>query len=763
MRQARSRTGELPLTFPSAQHAGPFGGQGAQRGWRLRCAALLLACALSGSPARAQGPVPVPPSAVDSLLQRGRARVAAGDTAAALLLFAEATARAPRSLDALFERGRLLTRTIGLGLSDGAEQIVAWRVLNRGAELAPRDARFALELARLRLRTPLLRADAERLFRNALSVALAAGDQAIAVESRWELGRLYERRFRTMHHRHMYTGTIFFDQFAARSRLHYIRDFVQQQVRPIASAGATECAQAEQWYRDALATDPRHTPSAIGLSAMLIEQQRFEEAFARITPLLRDGATDPTLWFAGGLAALRLGRAPDADELFAGGIARLAPHERAEVVDIGRLLTTGDSVRIAGVSDSLREATRATFWESIDPLLSTSYNEARLEYLSRIATTMLRYDDPDRRLRGWQTDRGQIVVRYGEAPVEVLLPSTDNLAARDAAGRLITVFYYPTPELGFVFSGALAMSDALFAGDFRDIAQSVRERSPFRLDNLSLIGAIDSMPTQIARFRGRTNGEYEVVLATAAPVAMMYRNAEIDRGVLALSLRVGGNDRMRLIDSQQVVAALPRSAPVEYRRVLTLPSGERRLRLEGVDPAVRGAKSRAHVVVDLPASPDSGLSLSDLLLARPPRVPVGAMRQWSDATVDALAGTRLSARDTFALYWEAYALRPDSLGDVAVEVELTVTLVEMARTGDAVSRGLANVADLLGLTPEGDERLSMRFTKRERLDGRDRVPQLVSLSVGEAPIGRYRVEVTVRDLTAGTTARTAREFTLSPP
>jgi hypothetical protein len=253
------------------------------------------------------------------------------------------------------------------------------------------------------------------------------------------------------------------------------------------------------------------------------------------------------------------------------------------------------------------------------------------------------------------------------------------------------------------------------------------------------------------------------VLATAAPVATMYRNAELDRGVLGLSLRLGGSDRMRLIDSQQVVVPLPRTAPVEYHRVLTLPSGERRLRIEGIDPAVHGAKSRAHVVVDLPASRDSGLSLSDLLLARPPRVPVGAMRQWSDAKVDALAGTRLFARDTFALYWEAYALRPDSVGDVAVEVELTVTLVEMARTGDAVSRGLANVADLLGLTPEGDERLSMRFTKRERLDGRDRVPQLVSLSVGEAPIGRYRVEVTVRDLTAGTTARTAREFTLSPP
>ena len=704
-----------------------------------------------------------PPTATDSLLARAMQRLSAGDTAAALQLLEAATDRAPRSVEALYQRGRLLTRTLGLRLTDTPSHVLAWRLLNRGSDLAPTDARFALELARLRLRTPLLRADAERLFRRAATMARASGDQAIVAETLWELGRVFERRFRTSYHRYMYTGSIFFDQFAARTRLHYIRDFLQQQARPIDNAGASERAQAEQLYRDALAADPRHAPSAIGLTALLIEEQRFDEALARIQPLLREGARDPTLWFAAGLAALRLGHSAEAQSHFDRAITRLSASDRAEVLDVGRLLTTGDSVRLAGVSESVRQATLTSYWEAIDPLLSTAENEAKLEYLGRIATTMLRYDEPDRNLRGWRTDRGQVIVRYGVPPVEALLPSTDNLAARDAAGRLITVFYYPRSELGFVFVGALSMPGAVFAGDFRDIAEAVRDDSPFRLDNIALAASIDSMSTQIARFRATESGLFTVVLATAAPVSRMYRDAELDRGVIALTLRRGDVERMRLVDSQQVVVPLPQVSPLEYRRSLTLPSGEHRLRIEAVDPAVRQANGRAHIVVDLPPSRGAGVALSDLLLARRRGAPTPTMRVFADANIDALAGTRVSPRDTFALYMEAYALRPDSAGDVQIDVEVAVTLLDIQRKGDAVARWFGNVADLVGLTPEGDQQLGMRYSRVERLDGRDRVPLLVTLSLGEAPIGRYRLDVMIRDQTARTSARTSREFTISPP
>lgn len=722
--------------------------------------------AQSGVPART-GVRTTPHSAVDSLVLRANRQLSIGDTAAALELLAQATDRAPRHVEALYQRGRLLVRHLSLGLSGTPQQVLAWRLLNRGADLAPTDGRFALELGRLRLRTPVLGADAERFFRRAAAIARAAGDQATRAEASWELGQVFERRYRTARHRYMYTGTIFFDQFAARSRLHYVRDFLEQQVRLIEGAGSAEGVQAERWYRDALEADPLHTPSAIGLLALLADARRFDELSARADSFLRRQSSDATVWFAAGLASWRLGQSANAERQFAAAVERLGAPEQLEVLDIGRLLTLGDSIRVAGAVAPMRAAATIRFWESADPLLSTPHNEAQLEYFARMAITMLRYDEPARGLRGWRTDRGQVIVRYGEPPIEALLPSTDNLAARDAAGRVLTVFYYPASELSFVFSGALAMSGAVFAGDFREVAATVRAEVPFQLDNVALTRMVDSIAIQVARFRSTARDTHTVVLAAAVPVATMYRDVELDAGEIALSLRRGAQDRLRMVDSQQVAVRLPVRLPVhqpvEYRRTLAAPAGELRLRVEAVDPTARQANSRAQVTLDIPTVRGTALALSDVLLARRTDAPLPVMRSFDDARIEALAGTRVSPRDTFAVYLETYDAQPNPDGNVQLDVELTVTLLEIERDSDRVSKWLANLADLVGLTPEGDQQLGMRFTRIEALSGRDRVPLLISLSLGAAPVGRYRLDVIIHDRTRMATARRSRDFTISRP
>jgi hypothetical protein len=119
--------------------------------------------------------------------------------------------------------------------------------------------------------------------------------------------------------------------------------------------------------------------------------------------------------------------------------------------------------------------------------------------------------------------------------------------------------------------------------------------------------------------------------------------------------------------------------------------------------------------------------------------------------------------DTFALYWETYGLDPDPSGNYSVSVRVTVRLVEIIRQGDAVSRWLANVADRLGFTAEGDDRLSLTFTRLEPRDSRDRLPLVLRLGLGEAPTGRYRLEIQTTDRVSGRTATTTRDFQVRPP
>ena len=702
--------------------------------------------------------------------------MAKGDTAEALEVLEQATDRAPRNLEALYYRGRLLTRTTSLGFNNTPRQVLAWRLLNRGSDLAPREARFLLELARLRLRTPLLRADAERLLGRAVNVALAAADSAMIAESASEFGRLFERRYRTTRKRHVYIANIFFDPYAARNRLHYVREFLEHQIRPIENAGGVDRAEADRLYRLALSVSAQHVASAVGLLGLLYDDQRFPEIRAVAAPFLTpayaaqhphpipaeaDVASVASIAFADGLAAARLHLLSDAQRAFTAGLARLSAAERGDLLDISRLLRPGDSVRVAGLTDVSREATVRSFWETADPLLSTPENEAQVEYFSRVAISMLRYDDAEHGVRGWRTDRGIVVIRYGEPPVEVLLPPFNDISARDVTGRVVTVFSYPALELEFVFAGPPAMNMASFAGDFRDVADQRRNDEPFRLDDMVARTRVDSMSVQVARFRGRSAREYHVVTAAAARPARFYDRVEIDRGILAIRSFRGSPDRFRLVDSQQVTVALPATRLIEYQRLDTLPVGDHRVRIEVVDAGVQSAAARASVTLMLPAVPDTALLLSDVLLgARTPGAMGRALKSLADAGVRPLFGTRIAPRDTFSLYVEAYGLRPNAQGDVQVDITLTVTLLEISRSGPTIERWLGNVADVVGLTPEGDKQLGMRFNRTERLEGRDRVPLLTSIGMGTAPSGRYRLDVLVREVGSDRRAQVSREFTI---
>ncbi len=60
------------------------------------------------------------------------------------------------------------------------------------------------------------------------------------------------------------------------------------------------------------------------------------------------------------------------------------------------------------------------FWFGKDPLYLTSVNERLLEQCRRVAYANLRFSDPTHGREGWQTDRGQVYIRYGDPRVRFM-------------------------------------------------------------------------------------------------------------------------------------------------------------------------------------------------------------------------------------------------------------------------------------------------------------------------------------------------------
>ncbi len=742
------------------------------KGWSPVRVALLFIVALSAASARLSAQAPRLRTPTDSLVRSALERAAAGDTSVALELLERATDQSPRDANALYWRGLMLSRTTALSLTDTPRRFLAGYLLGRANDIDPTNPRYLIELGRIRLKTPMLRIEAERMFRKALAVAQANGDPVQLAEVAFELGTVKERRYLSGRDRYMYTTlNVIFDPIAARARLHYTREFLEHLSQPIENSAQIDRLDAEAMFRRALDALPTHAPSAVALMGLLYDERRFAEMAAVAAPIVALDTASARVLLASGLAAYRTGQLAAAESLFTRALTRFSPADQAELTSLGRISRQSDSVRYAELNADERDRTARAFWEAADPVLSTPENEARLEFWARMAYADLRFTDSDTRQLGWNTDRGMIIARYGEPPVVATFAPTSDADARDAIGRVITVWYYPRTETEFVFTGPAAMNIAFFAGNHRGYAEEQREEAPFLLDNVPAALGVDTIPVQLVRFHGTTPTQSELLVAASIPVAKLYANAEIDRGRLEQSLWVGPLAALAIARRDTVTVALP--APARMSRVWldTLTAGANyRMRVESRDGALQGAVGRAQADFTMLSNETGRLSVSDLLFAD--RVSASralsntegradtrsaSIGRWNTIGLVPRGDVTLVQRDTFAVYWENYGLAPDVNGRVTYDVRLIITLEQIARS-NGVSRFFGGLSDIVGLSAEGDQQLGLRFERTEALEGRDRVPDVVTLGLGSAPAGRYRLELIVTERASKRVTRTQRQF-----
>ena len=171
------------------------------------------------------------------------------------------------------------------------------------------------------------------------------------------------------------------------------------------------------------------------------------------------------------------------------------------------------------------------FWKSRDPRLLTSQNERKLEHISRIVYSGLVFSEPKLNLQGWDSERGEIYVRYGRPDREYFLSNTVANCGK-ASYDNFHVFEYADKR--FVFGNAIptlneftlyspcaqALSSPASAGarvDYVIIAgEEIRKRpEEFRYDPP---GRRIEFPYLVSTFKG-TDGLNDVIVPYGIPLA----------------------------------------------------------------------------------------------------------------------------------------------------------------------------------------------------------------------------------------------------
>ena len=673
----------------------------------------------------------------------------------ALLRELDAAVRAnPRDHASWFQRGmvawsiaRAQRRITDIESDSGPSLFrVADSSLQRAVKLREDAPRYLIELGRFRWSSTssLTRRRAPGMFERALDLARKQGDSAMVAEALAALGVVGWRRYEGIADRHIYSA-IFSDPDAEGliDDERAIAYFIENASKIKASknwSGQREYEAAWRLFAQALEADPENRRARAGQYMMLVDRQRWEEARHEAVLRLRAASCDALSWLTRGLAAHQLREEDEATIAFDSALACLPPNERERLDALTRVLSPKDAQAHARLPAGERALTERLYWLMSDPLWLTKANEHRLEYLSRVATAELRWTVEEFDLRGADTDRGDLFVRYGPPPAVISFPP-DPEFTQELRVRLL---WWYKDGVAFIFRMIPGYGVANIHSDYARYVRDLRDTIPVSWANLGVEQAIDTIPLQAVRFRGDGDSSDVLVIADI-PANSLVHGLDLARVALQVGLNIFTWRAERVgRDSIREIVDVARAEPVSTRAWRKrLPPGIYLYRVEALQPdALRGARatSRLEIVAG------RGFGMSDVLAARMIEPKVGSSgTRWSEFRVLPMTGI-LRRNEPLALLWETYALAADS-GANRYRVSITIEQGDrpgvLARLGAAIVGG---VRAAVGRSSRGDGRVTLSYD-RDVPAGPVTLDYLTVDASGLEP-GTYSVTVEVEDLVA---------------
>lgn len=699
-------------------------------------------------------------SAALEALEEGVRLAREGDTASALGHIERAVTLDPGYAEAHFLKGLYHARQAPRSTGDFRRRIIAREALDQAVRHDPENPLYLLELAKL-LMMQEIRVDARRMLRRALDVAERAGAPTLA-EVHYQLGIFSETTWRRLRYRRLLPiGIAELRGDIAFESANYVWDVLQASGYAPGQGTAAREAMLDH-FRRALTADPAHTGAATHLLAFHYDTGRMAEFMAEARRFVRAAPSEPRAYLALGLGLHAEGRDDEAAGAFEYAVELLPDEKRADFLAVSRLLTQDDAEIFEARAGADPADAARRFWTAWDPLYLTPSNEYWAEYLSRMAYVDLRFGLPEYDVPGWRTDRGEIWVRYGRPLRQASFGAgTASAGDHESVGRVTTVWSYGRNGPVFVFRGMPGYRGATFANDFRFYAENYRARQPARFAAPSL-PALLQVPAQIARFRG-VDDEIDLEVYAAVPLDSL-REAV---GVAAATFETGlfvvepdGAEIRRVTEAREVTFEAGRALPLNWRT--TVPAGQPHIvSAEARDPlSWAAAVHRARV--DARSFPAGEPSVSDILLTRSLEVVVDPPRLRTDFRLVPEPTLTYAPNDEIGIYFELYNLLPDSDRFASYDLELAVTVEEIHRTGSFL-QVLGELADRWGLTDEGDQAVRLTFSRQNRVQARDMLPEYFTIRLDEPPPGRYGLRLRVLDRNARVQLEVEREFQVREP
>lgn len=145
------------------------------------------------------------------------------------------------------------------------------------------------------------------------------------------------------------------------------------------------------------------------LGEVSVRGQKYDVIRASAESYIQDFPDQPDAYLMAGLALFLKGHAAEASIRFEAGMKRLSTADLWAFNNPASISSTHIANQFTSESDS----STTDYWARQDHLWSSPSNERMVEHRARVIYADLVWGRPGQNLRGWDTEPGQVVIRYG--------------------------------------------------------------------------------------------------------------------------------------------------------------------------------------------------------------------------------------------------------------------------------------------------------------------------------------------------------------
>ncbi|MEM8486008.1 MAG: GWxTD domain-containing protein [Bacteroidota bacterium] len=522
---------------------------------------------------------------------------------------------------------------------------------------------------------------------------------------------------------------------------------------------------AENYLRRALIRDPQNLRAYKHLARLFTTRPNMV-ALGQMANQMREHIPDDyhTYLFKG-YAQHYLENHAIAEEQFQQAMTHMPDSLVAIFADTERLLNE------AGLKDKKKNTAFSEdgFWAFRDPRFLTPENERLTEHYARLVYAELQFSEPKLNLTGWDSERGEIYVRYGKPELEYYM---SNAIAQCGAATFDQFHIFEYPGFRFVFgnlwpqlnnyvfyspcsqvmSGRAAIGTEL---DYVIIAKDNIDEKPDGYE-YEAGGKRVTFPYLANAFKGAA-GKADVYVPYAVPVETsalkLEQTLSLHAGAFLLSASDGivneDHRRVEKVKTNDITMFKEASVWIDALQLEAAP-GAYDLSVEFETKSGKG-QGFDRSTLDVPNFETDKLQLSDLMLAYnveealPDETAPSGMFERNGLIIQAAPWGVFNKQQPLYLYFEAYNLGQDTNQEAMYEVEAVLLAFED-------QKGLARLRRR-AFRRKPNTGVSVRFTNTTTApdDG-----QYFILDTTQQPAGSYVLVMRVTDVISKKTVEAER-------